>query len=161
MISVCVVSDNHGNEKVLDLIKRNYPNCDAYLHAGDSEMNTHTTKGWAIVRGNNDYGNDFPESLVLNVRGYRIFLTHSHLVGFGNRDDRLVSLAKKHNCDAVVFGHTHIFTHKIVDDIVLLNPGSTYYNRDYSDPCFMILKIDDDLKVIQQIERVLVKDLEI
>lgn len=161
MIRLCCVSDNHRKVEVLDRIMKNYPNCDAYLHAGDSELDWDTLSAWtAVVAGNNDYNLDFNDIEVVTVKGYRILLTHSHLVVSSKRIERLVAMAHQYQCQMVVFGHTHVFFAKEVDGVFLFNPGSVYYNRDYSDPCFGVVEVDELTYKVKNVLRISVKDLE-
>lgn len=160
MIKICCVSDNHGNSRVLDLVRMKYHDCDAYLHAGDSEMTKEALCGWACVIGNNDYYADLSESLVIEVKGFRILLLHSHLLGYANRNQRMVELAKKNHCQMVVFGHTHVFFKEVLGGVFLFNPGSLAYNRDYTPTCFGIVEINEVTHQIEKVSRINIKELE-
>ena len=143
-MKIVVTSDNHGLKKELNVIRQLHSDYDAFIHCGDSEMTNHELSGWASVAGNNDYYADLPESRIVNVNGFKIFVTHSHLVSYFKRIDRLVSLAKNNECQMVCFGHSHVFMDEIKDGIHLVNPGSMRYNRDATPPCYAIITIDDD-----------------
>lgn len=141
---IIVTSDNHGLKKELNMLRELHADYDAFIHCGDSEMTNKELAGWASVAGNNDYYAELPEARIVNVNGYKIFVTHSHLVSYFNRTERLVQLAKKNECQMVCFGHTHVYMNEIVDGVHLVNPGSMRYNRDASAPCYAIIHIDNE-----------------
>ncbi len=139
MAMVVVVSDNHGKRKVIENIYNAFKNdAIAFIHCGDSEMTPIELKDWHVVGGNNDY-DGFEDELIVNVAGIRIFVCHGHLNSYFNREQELVQLAKKHNCQIVCSGHTHMMVFKKIDDIYFINPGSLRYNRDGSLPSFAII----------------------
>ena len=37
-MKICVVSDSHGDREILRKIYLSNPNCDIYLHLGDSQL---------------------------------------------------------------------------------------------------------------------------
>lgn len=138
-----VTSDNHGLKDKLDRIRLAHPHCVAYIHCGDSEMTLHDLAGWASVAGNNDYYADLPSSRIINLNGFKVLVTHSHLVSYFKRTERLVELAKSNDCQMVCFGHTHIFMSEVIDGVHLLNPGSLRYNRDGSPTCYAMVEVND------------------
>ena len=147
-----VCSDNHGNAKVLDDIKRNHPNAEVYIHCGDNEMSNEMMKNFVAVTGNNDYFYKYPETLITQVGQLRILILHSHTMPYGSRVKAMVKLAKERGCDVVCYGHTHIYMDEIVDGVRVLNPGSLYYNRDGSAPCYMLVETDGT--TIQSVKRI-------
>jgi putative phosphoesterase len=139
-----VTSDNHGLKDKLEMVRKMHRDYDAYIHCGDSEMTLRELSGWASVAGNNDYYADLPNSRIINLNGFKIYVTHSHLVSYFKRTERLIEAAKANGCQMVCFGHTHIYTHEIIDGIHLLNPGSLRYNRDASQPCYAVVEVNDN-----------------
>ncbi len=141
---IILVSDNHGLETPLKVIRERNPDAYCFIHCGDSEMPEPELRGYAHVRGNNDYYPNFPENLVIPIENHRIYVTHGHRdIGFYEYD-RLAAKAKSRDCDIVMFGHTHMYFDEVVDGIHLLNPGSLRYNRDLTPPCYMIIMITGD-----------------
>ena len=67
-----------------------------------------------------------PEELIVEVGGVRIGLVHIPGPAAG-RAERL--LRRFPDCDAVVFGHTHLPVVERVGDVWLLNPGSPTERR--------------------------------
>ena len=56
-----------------------YPNAYAYLHAGDSELPSQLTEGYACVQGNCDYYGDYEPEAVFEVEGHHIFIKNDEL----------------------------------------------------------------------------------
>lgn len=151
-----VVSDNHGLVDLLNSIRIKHQDADAFIHCGDSEMTEYQLSGWASVEGNNDYYADLPLSRILNINGFKVFVTHSHKFSYFNRNERMVEKALKEGCQLICFGHTHVFFDEVVDGVRLLNPGSLRYNRDGSKPCYAVVSVDDDNYSKISIERIVV-----
>lgn len=143
-MELVIVSDNHGKREILNKIYSAYPNADAYIHCGDSEMDEESLKPYKSVMGNNDW-NYFPEYRVVGVNDKRILVIHSHTLPYGNTVKNLVKLAKKESCDIACYGHTHRFDSQEVENVHVINPGSLFYNRDGSKPSYAILREKDGI----------------
>lgn len=76
------------------------------------------------VPGNCDFYTTAAPSLLREVRGTRIFLTHGHLFGVKTGLTRLLLEGKRLGAQLVLFGHTHRPLLEQRDGIWLLNPGS-------------------------------------
>lgn len=92
------------------------------------------------VRGNCDFnalfspkGENIPFSQIINVDGYKAFMTHGHLFSVKENKDELCREASRLGADIVLFGHTHVPTLEYIKkgsirevdrDLVLFNPGS-------------------------------------
>ncbi len=138
---IVVVSDNHGRKQVLEQIRELHKDADYFIHCGDSEMMEFELAGYAHVKGNSDYIQTLPDSLILTVGSHRIFVVHGHRHIIFGQFNALVSTAHTKACDIVCYGHTHIYRDDEIDGIRLLNPGSLRYNRDATPPSYMILEI--------------------
>lgn len=150
-MKVVLVSDNHGDLKSIEKILCQEQVADYYLHCGDSSTRPEDISLFASVRGNNDYFNEFPKERIIEIAGHKALLIHGHrLIGFGSFD-RLADYAKEKECDICFFGHIHCFVDQEVKGVRLINPGSTFYNRDYSDPCYAVVEIEgNDIKVTKK-----------
>lgn len=127
---VAVVSDTHGNVLPVSYsLQRN--KVDVVLHLGDNVEDARLIEkitGMEVycVRGNNDFfETDIPEDLVIEIRRKKFFLTHGHNYDVDMGIEKVVHKAKELGVDYALFGHTHIHTREKVDNIVVLNPGST------------------------------------
>jgi putative phosphoesterase len=129
---IIVMSDSHGESKVVQEIKAKYQNqASAIIHCGDSELeaNDKIWEGITVVRGNCDYDDGFPETAVLTAEGERIFLTHGHLFGVNFGLSRLTAAAQKNKCPIAFFGHLHTPIATVEDGVFCLNPGSVAQPR--------------------------------
>lgn len=129
---IIVMSDSHGESKVIQDIKSKYQNeASAIIHCGDSELTANDSiwDGITVVRGNCDYGNDFPESAVLTADDNKIFVTHGHLYGVNFGLSRLTDAAESVHANIALFGHLHTPIATIEDGILCLNPGSVAQPR--------------------------------
>ena len=140
-MQIVLCSDNHGDRKTIDIILARHPKADYYLHCGDSEFTRDMLRPFASVRGNNDYDYSFPKERVVTTPLHNIFMTHGYL--YHANVSLMAQRAKEEDCDIVFFGHTHSFYNNVVDDVYFVNPGSTFYNRDMSEPCYALIDIDD------------------
>ena len=134
-----VVSDSHGLieplNKVYDLHKNDI---EVFFHCGDAEVPIEYLNNYICVNGNNGYDPQLNNEIIYKFNNYNILLIHGHkqlMYGL----EYLAQYAKEKECNIVLFGHTHIFTHTIIDGITLINPGSLNYNRDHSKPSYCIV----------------------
>lgn len=145
---ILVVSDSHGFEgnlkKAIDKVKQ----FDIMIHLGDFESGLNRIKDMVscelhMVPGNNDFGTGMDKDKVVQIGTHRFFLTHGHKYGVYYGMYGLYDKAKEHNCDVVLFGHTHKPLIKYMDNITLANPGSISLPRqNYSEPTFLMIEID-------------------
>nr|WP_192868029.1 metallophosphoesterase [Calderihabitans maritimus] len=122
------MSDTHQDMKNSRLAVTCMGSVDLLLHAGDhysdalvlaKELNLEVK----AVTGNCDFADEILEQ-VFELKGKKFLLTHGHLYGVKTGYQRLYYRAKELKVDVVVFGHTHIPENRVVDDILLVNPGS-------------------------------------
>ena len=148
---IIIVSDNHYSEEPLREVMRAHPKADYFIHCGDSQMPRSELRGFACVRGNNDFDNSLEYELVLTIDQHRLYITHGHREGVWGDLSVLVHKAKQRNCDIVCFGHTHIYHDEVIDGIRLLNPGSVWRNRDGSAPSYMRMILAEDVIVVDRL----------
>lgn len=141
---IILCSDTHGSSIYLDELERAYPKADLLIHCGDLEDDACRYPHWVFVRGNNDWDNTIPDQRIVSVAGIRILMTHSHLYGYRNREERLAQAAIAQNCQVVAFGHTHVPMVRRVQGVLLVNPGSMTFPRDGKDPCYAKMIVNDD-----------------
>lgn len=137
-MKILVISDTHGkNKKLIERIK-NGEKPDLLFHLGDYVgdgliISKELGIGSIIVMGNGDHpSSGFKEEEVIEIKGKRIFLTHGHKLGVNFNLNRILYRAKELNVDIALFGHTHIPIIEKVDDIIIMNPGSTSSPRGFS-----------------------------
>ena len=148
MARIVLAGDNHGDLDSIHRILMENPKADYYLHTGDCCLDPMLISPFVSVSGNNDYSwkYDLPKYRVIDVDEHKVLLIHGH--GYVYSLDSLVYKAKEENCDIVLFGHTHCFFDEVIGGVHLINPGSTYYNRNGEDPCYCVLDIiGDNIKI--------------
>ena len=134
-MELLICSDSHGdNDSLKELIKR-YPNCDYYLHLGDSESDEYTIYPFISVKGNCDFYN-FSEQLIIDTPKGKLLAKHYPTIPF--------DIIKEYGIKFFIHGHTHMRRNEKRENLLILNPGSIAYSRDASNKSFLILNITND-----------------
>lgn len=152
MVRIGVISDTHlrgPSEALARRVKQAWGPVDMILHAGDI-VDLVVLDGLAppeviAVAGNMDsppVKASLPESRVLEVQGVRIGLAHGWGSPFG-----LGKRVAAHFSDvqAVVYGHSHRAANKVVDGVLLFNPGSAGGSR-VAAPTVGLLTVDQGIQ---------------
>ena len=95
---------------------------------------------YICVDGNCDFELTNSEKLLV-IDDKKIFITHGHNYNVKSSMLNLYYKAKSLGADYVFFGHTHIQTKVVYDDIIFINPGAIKDNH-------AVLIIDDVIKFI-------------
>ncbi|EON71456.1 metallophosphoesterase [Lysinibacillus sphaericus] len=144
-MQVLVMSDTHGDSLVIDKVRGFYPNADAVIHCGDSELAfSHTAlTGMKKVRGNCDAEKAFPDEVVFEVGDVAFFVTHGHLFNVKTSILSLSYRAKEVAAQITCFGHSHILGAEMIDGVLFINPGSLLKPRGRKEKSFAIVEISD------------------
>jgi len=138
---ILVLSDTHVRtiqelpKEVLQAIKE----ADWVVHCGDYvsvavvKKLRRLTRHFVGVYGNTDPGDvrlRLPPEVILDFEGRRIAVIHPY---WGEHPDGLEEelVTRFPDVDAILFGHTHESCNKVMNGILLLNPGQSY-------PSFMV-----------------------
>lgn len=133
---IVVISDSHGHGSIVDRIIRREDKADAFIFLGDVTTDIedftyeYTNKKFYIVSGNCDTFSRYPYTLVEEMGGVRIFITHGHTMGVKGGIGGIISTAKQLDCKMALYGHTHIPNIKYEEGIHIVNPGSCARSRD-------------------------------
>ncbi len=143
-----VMSDSHGNMRVVMQALEKMGSIDLLLHAGDHYQDAQMVKEIVsypviAVGGNCDLMTVTPREHIGEYGGKRIMLVHGHQYAVKRYLTGLQAHAQKSKVDIVVFGHTHIPWSQVVKGIFLLNPGSVAYPRYGGVKTFGLLIIDN------------------
>lgn len=146
-MKILIFSDTHGNNKRMMEIALQNPDADLVLHLGDNvrdamKLNESTPVKVLWVKGNTDHVNE-KEDLILEVEGYKIFLTHGHLYGIKSGLQNLYYKCKQEGADIALFGHSHIAVNEEIGGIVFLNPGSIGDKRSQKYHSYGILQLEN------------------
>lgn len=142
MKKIVVMSDNHGQYKMIDKIRSLEPDGNYYVHCGDSEALESDLKGWICVRGNNDWMAVLEDEVVFETEGISFLVTHGHRYGYFNRDELMIDDLLRHGCDVLLSGHTHVPQCEEIDGFYLINPGSTTLPRRGSAKSYCVIYVD-------------------
>ena len=149
-MKIGVIADSHRNlsdlYELCEILKDE--NLDMIFHLGDNyddaeiledELGLTTHK----VLGNNDFGPG-PSLQKIKIEGNNIMLTHGHFNRVQYGFESLVDKAKKAGCNCVCFGHTHVPSNQIIDNILVFNPGSLSFPRKGTKKSFGIIHIEEN-----------------
>lgn len=150
-MKILITSDTHGIYSSISDYIINEGDIDLLIHAGDGVedckyISYETGINYYVVKGNNDFYSNESYEKVIDVEGYKIFLTHGHKYSIDFSLTDLTQAAMDNDCDMVIFGHIHRYINTKRSGIWLLNPGSPSLARD-DDSGFLIMTIDKDIKI--------------
>lgn len=143
MKKIVIMSDNHGDQSMIEYVKQQEPRADYYIHCGDSEAyDVRVLEGFICVKGNNDWSLDLPKEVKLNVEGVPILITHGQYFGYFNRELAMNDLLTRNECQVLISGHTHMPMFEKDGSFYYINPGSTTLPRGGSARSYAVLFID-------------------
>jgi len=154
-VKIAILGDSHNHLGILDRMHKEgrFQEVELILHTGDmcndgSYLEEITGIKVIGVKGNVDPVYSPCESeMVLELEGYKIFLTHGHRYGVKGTNDRLFYRGKEIGADIVIFGHSHIPLTIEEENMLLLNPGSIGFPRGLSKKSYAIMTLGNDIKV--------------
>lgn len=142
MNKILLISDTHRDDETFKKIKQRHQDAMLMIHAGDSCLSKDDPllSQMKVVRGNHDFGNDFPEYIVLPP----FFICHGHTFGVYQTFEKVIAKAKEYHCSIVIHGHTHIAYDKVHENIRIINPGSAMFNRgNYGYGTYALMDMDN------------------
>lgn len=137
-MKVIIASDSHRRNDRLKVLEEMHPGA-LLVHAGDFQEDPRKFDHWISVPGNNDtdFSQGLEEKRVMLIDGHRVLLLHGHQVSSTGRLEKLARLARQEQCDAVIFGHSHVPQIEEEDGVLILNPGSLYRSRKAYGPTYI------------------------
>jgi uncharacterized protein len=150
-MKVLIVSDSHGMTNELHQLKeRHREEVDLLIHCGDSELpDEHKAiEDFIVVRGNCDYGEEFPTETLQAVGDCNIFITHGHLYSVKTSLVGLSMKSRELGADVACFGHSHLLGAEMVEGVLFINPGSLRLPRGRRERTYVILEILEDSYVV-------------
>ena len=145
---ILVISDTHGLVLPLKEIFEKHTDVTAIFHCGDSELMNFDPilKKVHIVRGNCDYDRTLPNELFIKIGQHKIYMTHGHMHGVKSSLDQLQERAKEMGAEIALYGHSHIAKANMMDDVLMVNPGSLAYPRSRKEKTYAIITLDQEQK---------------
>ncbi len=141
---IVVVSDNHGLYGVLADVLEVHKDASVFVHCGDVELNDNLLNKFYVVNGNNDYFKQFDDHILLSIYDKKYYITHGHEYMRFDRHKKLAQKGSDLNVDIVFYGHEHVYQETLLDNLILLNPGSLYYNRDGNPPSYATINVSEN-----------------
>ncbi len=124
-----IISDTHGNKKMLKKVLEKNNDVDGVFFLGDglsdfrTVMQGYLSKVEYVVNGNCDgMGNGLPKTIEL--LGYKILYVHGDIYAVKQGLEKLCNAAKTRGCEIALFGHTHKPLCATLNGIYLFNPGT-------------------------------------
>ncbi|MEO2074656.1 MAG: metallophosphoesterase [Bacillus sp. (in: firmicutes)] len=148
MSKVLVISDSHGLTRELEVIRQRHINdVDVMIHCGDSQLmpDDRAMTGYVTVMGNCDFGGGFPLDTVVEVSGYKFFITHGHRYSVKTSLMNLKYKAEEMGANIVCFGHSHVLGAEVIGGTLFLNPGSIRLPRERLEKTYVILDLNDEM----------------
>ena len=129
-----IVSDTHGRINNLEKVMNQIENIDLLLHLGDLEGDEARIRALApcpveMVSGNNYFFSNLERDKIIEIGGYKIWMTHGHYYYVGFNTSKIKELAAQRACDIVMFGHTHRPLIETKGSVWAINPGSISFPR--------------------------------
>lgn len=142
MYKLLIVSDSHGLTEALETIRDRHKEVDAAIHCGDSELQKESRflEKYTVVKGNCDWGADFPDVSQMEVGGLKVVITHGHLYDVKSTMQSIQYLGIEQEADIVCFGHSHIAYAEETDNRLYLNPGSIRLPKRYKKASYAIVE---------------------
>ena len=126
---ILVISDSHGDDDViLKVIALESP--EMILHLGDHDKDCSGVEleypdiPLRSVRGNCDRSSANLDLDEFTLGGKRFFMTHGHLFRVKAGYFSIINFAVSRGIDVLLFGHTHIPYHAVINHMSIINPGS-------------------------------------
>lgn len=133
-LKILVLSDSHrAIGAMYDAAMLEDP--DVILHLGDHVSDAEELSyaldliDFYMVRGNCDFGAQAPETILTELGGVRLFLTHGHLFGVKSGMSRLRLEANRVGANIALFGHTHRPLLEEDGGVWYMNPGAARDGR--------------------------------
>lgn len=147
-MKILIVSDTHRhNDNYYKVLKRVGP-VDKVVHCGDIECPETPLCEAAgcpveMVQGNNDFFSPMPKEKEFEIGKYKVWLTHGHNYYVAMNYETIKKEARARDIDIIMCGHTHKPMIDIMNDLILINPGSLSYPRQEGRrPSYILMELD-------------------
>lgn len=127
---VLVFSDSHGHQDYMRRAISAQPDADAVVFLGDGAGNFNACKAllngkrFYAVKGNNDFGSEYPKNMIITENGTNIYITHGHYEYVKSGLQKLLSVTRSNGCTLALYGHTHTQKTDFADGMHLFCPGA-------------------------------------
>lgn len=144
-----VVSDNHGSMDEFCRLMQRQIDIDTVLHLGDGgihkwEYEKHMPQcmPFICIKGNNDYGLEFPVQFSGELAGERVAAIHGERLQVKTTLEPLTRWAKREQAVLVCYGHTHKADITLENHMLFVNPGSLSGRHSTTGKTYAVVEID-------------------
>jgi putative phosphoesterase len=144
-MKLLVFSDAHGNKSVVETIIARNPDADYLISLGDSGLQEDylLQRDIVHVKGNMRKDPGFAYDSTIQLSGHSIFLTHGHKYKVHKDVTKLVQHAIVNGHDIAMYGHTHSAFKKVINTVLVLNPGSCDTSRNGLPPSYLLVEFKE------------------
>ncbi len=127
---IVVFSDSHGCVHTVRKILMHEKGAAHVIFCGDGIRDIEhiadefSDKIFHIVKGNCDYQTDYPESKLITIKNFKIFIAHGHTYSVKSTENEIITAAKVAHSDVLVYGHTHKSKIEYISGMYIVCPGS-------------------------------------
>ena len=150
-----LISDTHCRwfTKIPNPVIKSFEKVDLIIHAGDIGDLSYLAALAEIapveaVAGNNDtetVAEILDNHKIITVANKKIGITHGHLGKGATTPKRAYNTFADKQVDIIVFGHSHIPFAEVINNVLLINPGSVSRPRSKDrKPTVALLKIENN-----------------
>ncbi|MEG6584165.1 metallophosphoesterase [Dendrosporobacter sp. 1207_IL3150] len=151
-----VISDSHGDIRAIKKVLEDAKDINLWIHAGDYSQDAELVAGRnnttiITVAGNCDGACKAKPDEFIELEDKKIWVTHGHRYDVKQSYHQLLWWAKQYEVDIVIFGHSHVPEVKLLDSVLLVNPGSVSKPR-WPKPTYAIIEIKNKIAEAQIVE---------
>lgn len=141
-MKLLIISDTHRDIETMEKVLNHWTDIDAVIHCGDSELDASyfENRPIHIVRGNCDFGVDFPEEAILELESEKVLVVHGHKHHVKTTLMPLNYRAQEVQATVVCFGHSHLLGAELQNGILFVNPGSLNKPRGRKEKSYAIVE---------------------
>lgn len=164
VLRFAVFADSHGNAGGIRQAIEENGTFHGIIHLGDGVEDGHKIAREKFLRfygvaGNEDYCTEYPEKHLLIANSIPIMLIHGHQIDINPYQEKkvfdkncsiLAGIAHREGVQVLFFGHTHTPLIRIVENVLLFNPGEMYVGSS-RDRSFGIMEVRNDTLVLSTV----------
>lgn len=159
-MKIAVISDSHNIENNIRSIIKHLSDIDVLIHCGDGaddiSLIEETFNGKIyIVKGNCDFGEIYPDELLIELDGKKILIAHGHKYNVKMNYNNIFYKALEVGADIVTFGHSHKAIILENRGITLMNPGSISLPYGLDNKTMGFIEIDNSGEVKFSIKEIM------
>ena len=148
MKTVIVLSDTHGNRKIIQKMYPLFAENDYIIHLGDGNRDMEDIyhdfpEKTFVCQGNCDFSTSFSQvSWEIKIENSKLFCAHGHRYSVKTSSVELKKEAFARQCNVALYGHTHIANIEKDGDLTVINPGNAQPYESTPSYCYLVINGD-------------------